>query len=71
MRKELAKKEMADIDEGRSLNASELRRRAAQILHSFEVPKQRERLSRLQKLIEGMPQRMADCRANQYGRCKK
>ena len=71
LRKELAKKEMVDLDEDRSLTAAEFRRRASHILRSFEVRQRRGGLSRLGKLIEGMPKRMADCRANRYGRCKK
>lgn len=71
LRKELAKKDMNDCDEGRTLTVSEFRRRVGQILHSFEVRKPRERLSRLEKLINGMPQRMANCRANRYGKCGK
>ena len=71
LRKELAKREMTDLDDRRTLTVPEFRRRAAQILHSFETRRPNERLSRLEKLIEGMPQRLADCRANRYGRCKK
>ena len=71
LRKELAVKEMADFEEGRTLTTNEFRRRAAHILHSFEVPKPMERLSRLQKLVEGMPRRLARCRANRYGKCGK
>ena len=71
LRKDLAKKEMADLAVNRTLSVSEFRRRAAQILHSYETPKPGEGTCRLEKLIDGMPKRMADCRANKYGRCKK
>ena len=71
LRKDLAKREMADLDDGRVLTTPEFRRRAAQILHSYESRRPNDRLSRLEKLIAGMPQRLADCRANRYGRCKK
>ena len=71
LRRELAKREMVDLDEGRTLTVSQFRHRAAQILHSFEVRRPGERFTRLEKLIDGMPQRMLDCRNNRYGRCKK
>ena len=71
LRRELAKKEMVDFDQGRTLTSAGFRRHASQILQSFGVRQRRERLSRLEKLIAGMPQRMADCRANRYGRCRK
>ena len=71
LRKELAKREMVDLDEGRFLTDAQFRNRAAQILRSFEIRGQGERLSRLEKLIEGMPRRLAECRANRYGRCTK
>ena len=49
--KDLAKREMADLDDGRVLTTPEFRRRAAQILYSYESRRPTERLSRLEKLI--------------------
>ena len=71
LRKELAEREMVDFDEGRTLTVTEFRCRVSQILHSFEVRQQRDRPSRLEKLINGMPRRLARCRANRYGKCGK
>ena len=71
LRKELAKREMVDLDEGRFLTDSQFRNRAAQILRSFEVRRAGEKSSRLEKLIEGMPRRLSECRANRYGRGTK
>ena len=66
LRRELAKREMADLDEGRTLTVSQFRHRAAQILHSFEARRPGERSSRLDKLSDGIPQRLRDCRSNRY-----
>ena len=71
LRKELAKREMADIDQRRTLTTAQFRQRAAQILQSFAVPKPGEDQSRLEKLIAGMPKRLARCKANSYGNCGK
>ena len=53
LRKDLAKREMADLSVNRTLSVSEFLRRAAQILHSYEIPRPSERACRLEKLIEG------------------
>ena len=71
LRKELAQREMADMDEGRTLTTQQFRQRASQILQSFEMRKPGERQSRLEKLVAGMPKRMAQCKANNYGKCSK
>ena len=71
LRKELAQREMADLDVGRILTVAQFRQRVSQILQSFEVPKLGERSSRLEKLVAGMPKRMASCKANRYGKCGK
>ena len=36
-----------------------------------EAPKSGEQFSPLQKLLRGMPRRLAKCKANRYGRCGK
>ena len=71
LRKQLGKREMDDIDAGRTLTVPQFRARASQILHSFPVPKPGQSRSYLQKLMDGMPRRLAKCKANAYGNCGK
>ena len=71
LRTELARREMSDLDTGKTISAQQFRQRASQILQSFEVPRPGERLSRLERLIAGMPKRLAQCKANCYGKCSK
>ena len=71
LRLELARREMEDIDAGRHLTVAQFRQRASQILHSYAVPRPGQTKSRLQKYIAGMPKRLADCKANNYGKCGK
>ena len=71
LRTELARREMSDLDTGKTISAQQFRQRTSQILQSFEVPRPGERLSRLERLIAGMPKRLAQCKANRYGKCSK
>ena len=71
LRLELAHREMDDIDAGRHLSVAQFRQRASQILHSYTQPKPGQSKSKLQKYIAGMPKRLADCKANNYGKCGK
>ena len=71
LRKELARREMVDLDEGRTLTAPQFRQRASQILKSFEARGPGDGKSRLERLVAGMPKRLAQCKANRYGKCGK
>ena len=71
LRKELARREFDDIAANRTLSAKQFRQRAAQILNAFQVPKPGQAESYLQKLVSGMPRRLAKCKANSYGNCGK
>ena len=71
LRKELALREFEDIAANRTLTVQQFRQRVAQILNSFQVPKPGQTESYLQKLISGMPRRLAKCRDNGYGNCGK
>ena len=71
LRAELARREMSDLDTGKTISVQQFRQRASQILQSFEVPRPGERVSRLERLIAGMPKRLAQCKANRYGKCCK
>ena len=71
LRRDLALREQGDFTSGRTLTVGQFRQRAAQILQSYGVAKAGESWSRLQKLIRGMPRRLAKCKAKRYGRCGK
>ena len=69
LRYDLAKREMDDLSRCRTLTAAQFRQRASQILKSFSVSPPAGGKSRLEKLIDGMPNRLARCKANNYGKC--
>ena len=71
LRRDLALREQDDFASARVLTKAQFRQRVAQILRSYEVPKPGQTCNSLQKLVRGMPARLARCRANRYGRCGK
>ena len=71
LRKDLAKMEFEDLQNGRVLTPHQFRLRASQLLTSYGRVQPGERLSFLQKLVVGMPRRLALCKLNKYGRCGK
>ena len=71
VRAELSSREMADIQARRTLTRAQFRQRVAQILHGLSVPKPGEKLNYFQKLVAGMPRRLAKCKANGFGNCGK
>ena len=71
LRKDLAVREQADLRAGRVLTKRKFRARAAHILQTYSVPRAGQQWSYLQKLVRGMPKRLAKCKANCYGRCGK
>ena len=71
LRRDLAKREQADFADKRTITPHQFRLRAAQILRSYEEPSGGQHLSRLEKLVRGMPKRLAVCKAKRYGRCGK
>ena len=52
-------------------SAAKFKQRVAQILNGFSVAKEGEPCSFLQKLVRGMPKRLAKCKRQRYGRCGK
>ena len=56
---------------GKVLSVAQFRQRAAQILTSYGEVRGQENHSYLQKLVRGMPKRLAACKANAYGPCGK
>ena len=71
LRRDLALREQEDFDAKRVLTKAKFRQRVSQILRSYEEAPSGQTSSRLQKLVRGMPARLAKCRANRYGRCGK
>ena len=73
LRKDLAVREQEDLSARRTLTAATFKKRVAQLLNSYSygVPKEGDTLSSLQKLVRGMPKRLAICQKNQFGRCGK
>ena len=60
-----------ELTQGRTLTAAQFRQRTSQILKSFSEQPTAGGKSRLEKLIDGMPKRLALCKANNYGKCGK
>ena len=71
LRRELAFREQSDLDQDLMLTISQFKQRVAQILNGFSVAKEGEPCSFLQKLVRGMPKRLAKCKRQRYGRCGK
>lgn len=71
LRKALAVREQEDLQKRKIITVPQFRARVAQILNSFSEVRDGEKYSFLQKLVRGMPKRLARCKANSYGRCGK
>ena len=69
LRKDLAKRELEDLAQGRYLTVAQFRQRVGQILQSYSEVKEGEVQSYLNKLVTGMPARLLKCQKNRYGRC--
>ena len=71
LRKDLAEREQEDLKQGKTLTVAQFRARAAQILQSYSVVKRGETRNYYQKLLRGMPARLAKCKQNKFGSCGK
>ena len=71
LRKDLAAREMDDLDENRVLTVAQFRQRVSQILHSYSVVDVASGTSYLQRLVAGMPRRLKRMRDNNWGSCGK
>ena len=71
LRRDLALREMQDLQDLVVLTDAQYRQRAAQVLTSYSQPAEDGGPSFLEKLIAGMPKRLEKCKANGYGRCGK
>ena len=71
LRTELARREMSDLDMGKTISAQQFRQRASQILHSYAVADADTGTSYLQRLVAGMPRRPKRMWDNDWGSCGK
>ena len=71
MRRDLALREHVDFNANKVQTKAQFRQRAAHILKSYEEKAPGQSWSRLQKLVRGMPARLARSKARRYGRCGK
>ena len=71
LRQDLAEREQEDLKQGKTLTVAQFRARAAQILQSYSVVKRGETRNYYQKLLRGMPARLAKFKQNKFGSCGK
>ena len=71
LRKDLAEREQEDLQKGKTLTVAQFGARAAQLLQSYSITKEGEEHNYYQKLVRGMPRRLANCKRNKYGACGK
>ena len=71
LRRDLARREQEDFTANREITVAQFRQRCAQILKTYEERRPGQEWSRLEKLVRGMPRRLAKCKARRYGRCGK
>ena len=71
LRRDLAAREQADLQKGKVLTVARFRARVAQLLKSYSTRKPGEEYHYYQKLVRGMPGRLARCRKNKFGSCGK
>ena len=71
LRKDLAIREFEDLKADRVITVVQFKQRAAQLLHSYGLKAPGERYSYLERLVRGMPARLAKCKNNRYGPCGK
>ena len=71
LRRDLAKKDLEDLEANKNISVVQFRQRACQLLHSYGQTSSREQCSYLEKLARGMPKRLTRCKGNKYGRCGK
>ena len=62
---------LISVHSKRAIAAAQFRQRANRLVTNYTVPKEGQSLSRLQKLVRGMPKRLERAKANGYGRCGK
>ena len=71
LRRDLAKREFEDLKVGKVITVKQFRQRCSQLLTSYGLKGPGEQYSYLEKLVRGMPARLAKSRKNKYGPCGK
>ena len=71
LRKDLAEREFEDLKRGKLISKIAFKQRVAQLLTSYSIRGPGEKHSYLEKLVRGMPRRLARCKSNKYGPCGK
>ena len=71
LRHDLSAREMEDLKEGRTLSTGQFKLRVSQLLTSYSERRAGERFNYYERLLRGMPTRLAKCRANKFGPCGK
>ena len=71
LRKDFATKEFEDLKAGKVISVTTFKRRVAQILASHSIPGPGQQHSYLERVVRGMPKRLARCKSNRYGPCGK
>ena len=71
LRRDLGRRELVDLTNRTVLTVPQFRARAAQLLQSYSIQEPKDGLSPLQRLVRGMPRRLAKCKATKYGYCSK
>ena len=71
LRKDLAIKEFEDLTAGKIISKTMFKTRVAKLLTSYSIAGPGEQLSYLERLVQGMPKRLAKCKKNHYGPCGK
>jgi len=71
LRQDLAKLEFEDLKNDRVITVATFRRRVAQLLRSYSIKGPGEQYCYLEKIVRGMPKRLAKCKKNSYGPCGK
>lgn len=71
LRKDLAAREFEDLKADKVISIVAFKQRVSQLLTSYSTAGPGEKHSYLEKLVQGMPKRMKQCKNNKYGPCGK
>ena len=71
LRKDLAAREFEDLKSDKIISKTAFKQRVAQLLNSYSLKGPGEQQSYLERLVRGMPKRLAKCKLNKYGPCGK
>ena len=71
LRKDLAVREFEDLKTGKVISVTAFKQRVAQLMISYSIPGPGQQHSYLERVVRGIPKRLARCKANNYGPCGK